>query len=70
MAASPITLFRKEGYFGTVTGGNGRAYDVSLDGQKFLMIKPIGTSDQASVPPNIIVVQHWFEELKRVVPTK
>jgi serine/threonine-protein kinase len=54
------------------TGGSlytNRQYDVSPDGQRFLMIKEGGGSDQTSAPPQLIVVQHWFEELKRLVPT-
>ena len=47
-----------------------RQYDVSPDGQRFLMIKEGGGSDQTAAPPQIIVVQHWTEELKRLVPTK
>jgi hypothetical protein len=31
-------------------------------------IKVGGGSDQAA-PPQIVVVQHWTEELKRLVPT-
>jgi serine/threonine-protein kinase len=42
-----------------------RNYDVSLDGQRFLMIQ----REQDLVPTEIIVVQNWFEELKRLVPT-
>jgi len=42
-------------------------YDVSHDGQRFLMIKP---SEQAQVAPTQInVVLNWFEELKQKVPT-
>jgi hypothetical protein len=33
------------------------------------MIKALG-SDAGAAPPTIIVVQHWDEELKRLVPTK
>lgn len=47
----------------------GRTYDVSADGQRFLMIKESG-ADQTSAPSEIVIVQHWFEELKRLVPTK
>jgi serine/threonine-protein kinase len=46
----------------------GRTFDVSPDDQRFLMIKQ-GSSDQVA-PPQIVVVQHWFEELKRLVPTQ
>jgi len=43
-------------------------YAVSLDGQRFLMLKP---NEQTSSPAltQIVVVQNWFEELKRRVPT-
>jgi hypothetical protein len=41
-------------------------YDVSPDGQRFLMLKP---SEQAGgAPTQINVVLNWFEELKRRVP--
>jgi serine/threonine-protein kinase len=45
----------------------GRLYDISPDGQRFLMLKQSGPPDQTSAP--ITVVQNWFEELKRLVPT-
>ena len=38
-------------------------YDISPDGQRFLMIKQAGAETQ------INVVLNWFEELKRLVPT-
>jgi eukaryotic-like serine/threonine-protein kinase len=42
-------------------------YDISADGQRFLMLKP---TEQAGVEPTQInVVLNWFEELKRRVPT-
>jgi hypothetical protein len=41
-------------------------YDVSADGQRFLMIKP---SEQSTSLTQIVVVQNWSEELKRGVPT-
>jgi hypothetical protein len=42
-----------------------RNYDVSPDGQRFLMIQ----REQDLVPTEIIVILNWFEELKRLVPT-
>ena len=33
------------------------------------MIKE-GGADRTSAPPNIIVVQHWAEDLKLLVPAK
>jgi hypothetical protein len=35
---------------------------VSRDGQRFLMLKP---ADQDDAARQIVVVQNWFEELKR-----
>jgi len=69
-SATTPTMLIKEGYF-TIPGGFlGRTYDVSPDGQRFLMIKVGGGSDQTAAPASLIVVQHWTEELKRLVPTK
>ena len=48
------------------TDGN-RSYDVSRDGQKFLMLKE--TEEQSSAN-QLIVVHNWFEELKRLVPVE
>jgi hypothetical protein len=39
---------------------------VSPDGQRFLMIKE-GVGG-ATPPVSLVVVQHWVEELKRLVP--
>jgi serine/threonine protein kinase/Tol biopolymer transport system component len=42
-------------------------YDVSQDGQRFLMLKSVEQSEAA--PTQINVVLNWFEELKQKVPT-
>ena len=39
-------------------------YDVSRDGQQFLMVQ----SEAAREGASLVVVQNWFEELKRLVP--
>jgi hypothetical protein len=48
----------------------GRWGDVSPDGKRFLMMKAAGESDSGSAPPHLVVVQHFDEELKRLVPAK
>jgi Tol biopolymer transport system component len=68
-SATTPTLLVKEGYYTTPSGLVGRTYDVSPDGQRFLMITEGGGTDQTVAPPQLIVVQHWDEELKRLVPT-
>ncbi len=40
-------------------------YDVTADGQRFLMLKP-GEQEQAATQINVVL--NWFEELKRRVP--
>ena len=44
-----------------------RNYDVSKDGQRFLMVKLL-PAPAVTRTPEIIMVQNWFEELKRLVP--
>ena len=62
-AGSPQVLFT-----GIYAGRVGRMYDVAPDGQRFLMIKPAETTEEG-VENQVILVQNWFEELKRLVPT-
>jgi len=55
------------------SGGGGRNYDVSPDGRKFLVIKPVPAMAGVGVETarsRIIVAQNWFGELKTKVPTR
>ncbi|MDA2928155.1 hypothetical protein MYX78_13175, partial [Acidobacteria bacterium AH-259-G07] len=63
-AGSPGVLFGER--YITETG---RHYDISPDGQRFLMIKEGGQTEETSARIELIIVQNWFEELKRLVPT-
>jgi serine/threonine-protein kinase len=67
-AGNPTKLF-DDAYFHGVGAGVGRTYDVSADGKRFLMIKQPGGSESSDTAA-FVVVQNWFEELKRVVPGK
>jgi serine/threonine-protein kinase len=42
-----------------------RSYDVSADGQRFLMLKDSAAGDSNATPASMVVVEHWFEELKQ-----
>ena len=44
-------------------------YDVSRDSQRFLMVAPAAREPGAEARPRVVVVENWFEELKRLVPT-
>jgi serine/threonine-protein kinase len=65
-AGAAKTLLGERYYTGD-TSYVSRHYDVSPDGQQFLMIKESGTGQTAA--PQLIVVQHFADELKRLVPT-
>ena len=59
-AGLPRLLF--EGYINLVSGTN---YDVSRNGQRFVMVQGIPGAEA-----ELRVVQGWFEELKQKVPTE
>jgi serine/threonine-protein kinase len=44
-----------------------RHYDVSADGQRFLMLKFSETGERDAAPLSMVVVEQWFEELKQRV---
>ena len=56
--------------FITTTGGGGRRRsDISLDGERFLLVGAAGSEEPPNTSENsIIVVQNWFEELTERVP--
>jgi serine/threonine-protein kinase len=61
---TPTRLF--DGRFMATLGS--RAYDVAADGRRFIMVQPV---EQPPLPvAQIVIVQNWVEELKRLVPTK
>jgi Tol biopolymer transport system component/predicted Ser/Thr protein kinase len=62
-AGKPRMLFEGQYMPTPATAPN---YDVSLDGQRFLMLKP--SEQEQAAPTQINVVLNWFEELKQKVP--
>jgi Tol biopolymer transport system component len=63
-AGTPVVLFDNAALFQVW----GRNYDVAPDGRRFLLtLNKEATTSLA--PTQMIFVQHWFEELKRLVPT-
>lgn len=62
-----LRLFKNDGYTGRGRQISARTYDLSPDGQRFLMIKVQPEAAGAS-GPTLMVVLNWFEELKRTVP--
>jgi serine/threonine protein kinase len=62
--SKPRLLFEKPGYD---SGNPIRAYDLSLDSQRFLIVKE--EERKPSPATEMIFIQNWFEEIKRLVPT-
>jgi serine/threonine-protein kinase len=50
--------------------GASRAYDVSTDGRRFLVMKDTSGESVADKPATIVVVLNWLEELKHLLPTQ
>jgi hypothetical protein len=49
-----------------ITSATVRGYDVTPDGERFLMVQQI---DRTPIrPAQLVLVQNWTEELKRLVP--
>jgi len=64
-AGTPAAVFERA----DLSTAWGRSYDVAPDGRRFLLaLNKDATTNLA--PAQMILVQHWFEELKRLVPTK
>jgi predicted Ser/Thr protein kinase len=61
--SKPHLVFEKAGY---VPAGPHRGWDISLDGQRFLMVKEQEMNPQPVT--EMILVQNWFKELKRLCP--
>jgi eukaryotic-like serine/threonine-protein kinase len=66
-SATTPTMLLKAASVIPSAGSPGRTYDVSPDGQRFLVVKMNASN---APPPQLVVVQHFDEMLKRLVPTK
>ena len=60
---TPRQLFSMDPYY----EGLNLNWDISPDGQRFLMVK---RSEATVARSSIVLVQNWFEELTRLVPTE
>jgi dipeptidyl aminopeptidase/acylaminoacyl peptidase len=61
----PQTLFDVSAY----EMANGRTFDISPDGKRFLMLKNAVSGEKAA-RPSIVVVSHWFDEVKARMPAR
>ncbi len=56
-------------FTGSYLTRTGRMYDISPDGERFLVIRIGSGSDGETEPPQLVLVLNWFQELERLVPT-
>ena len=65
VAGTPETMFDNAG----LRSNWGRSYDVTPGGRRFLLT--VNNEPPANpLPIQMILVQNWLEELKRLAPTK
>jgi hypothetical protein len=60
-------VFEGSSYAGAGNVVQGRTYDVSQGGHRFFMIK-LPRSMDLPAPNSVVVVEHWFGEVRRLVP--
>ena len=63
---APTRLFQVP-YFNSDTA-LGSLWDISPDGNRFLMLK--NSSPESGTQPEIKIILNWFEELKELVPVE
>ena len=60
-AGSAKPLFEHPG----LGGGISSTYDVSADGQRFVVVEDVESEEgEQAKPPSIHIVENWFEEFK------
>ena len=70
-AGTPAKILNTPYHAGSSSRGyDVRAYDVSTDGQRFLMIKDVPSVEPKSTAPaaSMVVVVNWLEELMARLP--
>jgi len=66
---NPIALFDTSKYFLSGAVSNGRTYDVSGDGRRFLLVtNPDAGNSTTPTSATMTVVLNWFDELRLKVP--
>lgn len=69
-AGKPVVLFEGSYLVGPAAG---RQYDITPDGERFVMIafgRTTGKEEEGGITRNreIVIVENWFEEIKRLAP--
>ena len=52
------------------SGGQDRGWDVTADGERFLFVESASGAAGRQTAFEMVLIQNWTEELKRLVPRK
>jgi serine/threonine-protein kinase len=66
--SAPAVVLEANDFLFSPSPAGASTFDVTGDGQRFLMVQRVTEGDTAPRP--IVVVQHWDEELKRLMSTE
>ena len=66
---TPVQVFQGR-YYVPPTGSPRAQYDVTADGQRFLMLAPVAAADSTQNQPRVVVVQRWFDEVRSKIPDR
>jgi hypothetical protein len=61
----PEVLFTREADTGTMILGWPDAFDVTAEGERFLVVRPVAPEQATDTPPGLIVAQNWFAEFTK-----
>jgi hypothetical protein len=64
-SGEPKTLFKLPADYYLDDPNNYTPFDISPDGQRFLMARLVQAADARNAP--LVVTENWFTELKRIV---
>jgi hypothetical protein len=67
-AGTPVKLFDSPALL--EQGGESRTYHASPDAQRFLVISSPTRHAATAAPRRIVIVQNWFEEVRRISPAR
>jgi eukaryotic-like serine/threonine-protein kinase len=66
---TPVQVFQGR-YYVPPTGSPRAQYDLTADGQRFLMLAPVAAADSTQNQPRVVVVQRWFDEVRSKIPDR
>jgi Tol biopolymer transport system component len=67
---TPALMFELPPFYSSAMIRTSRQWDIAPDGERFLIVSPGEAATDDHAQSRIVVVLNWYEELKRLVPTR